>query len=227
MDADNLIKMVIALTSVLLGWTLAQVTATLKTWLHGRKIIKLLLEELRDLDRESTRLLHYHARNLQLYGAKGIDQSGTVGISNPIFSNYYKDALLYLNQNQRISFQMIHGLINSQNEFLKEYDDINRSVHKDHRENGLTESIVKGGDHLGELAKHGYSNCAMIKWHIDFHLNREKDPDLSIGNEDHKAYLKYLESVVKEMNKTIESGKTIPREKFEMIFDESHFSPSP
>ena len=227
MDADDIVKLVIGVTSVLLGWTLAQVTDTVRTWRHRRKIIQLLLEELRDLDRETTRLLHYHARNLQLHGAEGIGQSGVVGLSNPIFSNYYKDALLSLNQNQRISFQMIHGFVASQNEILKEYDSINSSIRKDHRENGLSESTVKGGDHLGELAKHGYSNCAIIKWHIDFHLKDKNDPDLSGGNEDHKAYLKYMESVVKEMNKTVESGKTIPREKFEVIFDESSFPPSP
>ena len=132
-----------------------------------------------------------------------------------------------LNQNQRISLQIIHGLVSSQNEILKEIDQTNTAIRKDHRENGLTKAIAKGGESLGELAKDGYSNCAIIKWHIDFHLKRSPNPDLSPETEDHEMYLKYLDSVVKEMQKTTESGKTVPREKFEQIYSENQFKPRP
>lgn len=227
MTPDMLQKIGIAVFSAVFGWVIAQLTTTIRTLLHRRKIIKLLHEELKDLDRETTRILYYHARNLQLYGAQGIGEAGMIGLSNQIYSNYYKDALLSLNQNQRISLQMIHGLVAAQNDILREIDETNSAVRKNHRENGLTEATVKGGENLGELTKHGYSNCAIIKWHIDLHLKRKQSPDLSPNTEDHEIYLKYLESIVKEMQKTIESGKTVPKESFEKIYSENQFRPRP
>lgn len=223
MSPETVEKIGIAVFSAAFGWAIAQLTATVRTFLHRRKVIKLLHEELGDLDRETTRLLYYHSRNLQLYGAQGVGEAGMVGLSNPIYTNYYKDALLSLKQNQRISLQMIHGLVLSQNEILKDIDVINSGIRKDYRENGLSESIVKGGETLGELTKHGYSNCAIIKWHIEFHLARKSNPDLSPGTEDHRRYLQYLESVVAKMEEVIESGKTVPMDKFEKIYSDDYF----
>lgn len=226
MNSDAYLKILISTSSALIGWVLAQVTATIKPRLERRRIIRLLLEELRDLDREAGRLLFYHARNLQLYGANGIKHSAVVGLSNPIYSNYYKDALLSLNQNQRISFQMIHEMVYHQNEILKEIHTVNSSVYKEYMENGLSASIAKGGKHHGQLSKDGYSNCSIIKWHIKHHLERKSNPGLTPYSEDHKAYLQYLESLIKEIDKTIDSGRAIPKEKFGKLFDESDFGPS-
>lgn len=227
MHPEVIEKIGIAVFSAIFGWVIAQLTTTVRTVLFRWRIIKLLHEELKDLNRETTRLLYYHGRNLQLYGAKGVGQSGVVGLSNPIFANYYKDALLSLNQNQRISLQMIHGLVHSQNEILREIDMANAAVRKDYRDNGLSKFTFEGGESLGELAKHGYSNCAIIKWHIDFHLSRNPHPDLSPETEGHEMYLKYLDSVVKEMQKTIDSGKDVPKEKLDQIYFENQFKPRP
>ena len=223
MSADQLQKLAIAVISVSFGWGLAQLTATLRTYLHRRKIISLLHEELRDLDRETTRLLYYHSRNLQLYGAQGIGSAGVVGLSHPIFSNYYKDALLSLNQNQRISLQMIHSLVDSQNEILKQIESVNAKAHEDFRQKGATIATKECGETLGELAKHGYSNCAIIQWHIDFHLKRNPNPDLSPNTEAHERYLKYLASIKDKMAKVVESGKSVSKEQFENIYDASQF----
>jgi len=227
MTPDTLQKVGIAVFSATFGWVIAQVTSTIQIQLYRKRIVRLLHEELKDLDKETTRILYYHARNLQLFGAKGIQESGMVGISNPVYTNYYKDALLSLNQNQRISLQLIHGLVATQNEVLKKIDETTTAIMKDHRENGPSAAIARGGETLGELAKAGYSGCAIIKWHIDFHLKHMANPNLSPETDDHKMYLKYLDSVAKEMNKTIESGKTIPKEEFEKIYSQHLFKPRP
>lgn len=219
-------KIGIAAFAALFGWAIAQLTTTFRTVLYRRRIIKLLHEELKDLDKEATRLLYYHARNLQLYGAQAVGESGMIGMSSPIFSNYYKDALLSLNQSQRISLQMIHGLVDGQNQLLEEIDKTSSAVRKDHRENGLTEVTARGGEDLGELTKHGYSNCAIIKWHIDYHLKNPSNPDLSPSTKEHEMYLKYLESVIEKIRDTVESGKTIPKEKFEKIYSAGDFPPA-
>ncbi|MCE8044221.1 hypothetical protein HOP60_18895 [Halomonas daqingensis] len=97
MDPDDLLKIIIGLVSVIVGWLLSQTTVSFRSWFQKRKIAKLLLEELKDIDRETIRLLYFHARNLQHHGAQGVGDHAAVGISNPIFSSYYKDVLLHLN----------------------------------------------------------------------------------------------------------------------------------
>lgn len=220
-------KIVIAVVSILFGWVVAQLTATVRTYLHRRKLVTLLHEELKDLNSEATRLLYYHGRNLQLYGAQGIGTAGVVGLSHPIYSNYYKDALLSLNRSQRISLQMIHGLVDSQNAILKQIENVNSEARDDFRRNGTNEATAEFGETLGELTKHGYSNCAIIQWHIDFHLKRNPNPDLSPNTEDHALYIEYLESVKEQMEKMVTSGKTIPKEHFESICSEKQFKPAP
>lgn len=227
MDSDSLLKLLIGLSGTLVGFFLAQAGTTIRAYFQRRKTLKLLLEELKDIDRETTRLLYFYGRNLQLHGAQQIGDYAAVGISDPIFSNYYKDVLLHLNQNQRISFQMIHSQVNVQNSMLIKLESLCSETRKEHRTNGLSPEFLRGAEELGELTRHGYSNCAIIKWHIDFHLKNPSNPDLSPETEDHKAYLQYLESVVKEMNRTIDTGKTIPKDKFERIYDPDNFRENP
>lgn len=206
MDSNSLMKLSIGLSGVLAGFFLAQIGTTIRAYFQRVKTLKLLIEELKDIDREAMRLLYFYGRNLQLYGAQGFGQSAAIGISGPIFSNYYKDVLLHLNQSQRISFQMIHGLVGAQNFVLSQLEILCSGMRKERRTNGLSAEFLRCTEELGELNKHGYSNCAIIKWHIDFHLKNQADPNLSPGTEDHRAYLRYLESVVKEMDRTVETG---------------------
>ncbi|WP_426701487.1 hypothetical protein ACPPVV_00270 [Rhodanobacter sp. Col0626] len=223
MDSDGLMKLSIGLSGALAGFLLAQVGTTIRAYFQRVKTLKLLIEELKDIDQEATRLLYFYGRNLQLYGAQGFGESAAIGVSGPIFSNYYKDVLLHLNQSQRISFQMIHGLVGAQNTMLSQLENLCVAMRKEHRANGPSAEFLRCAEELGELTKHGYSNCAIIKWHIDFHLKNQGDPNLSPGTEDHRAYLRYLESVVKEMNRTVESGKTIPKDKFDTIYNPDDF----
>jgi hypothetical protein len=223
MNSDGLMKLSIGLSGALVGFLLAQIGTTIRAYFQRVKTLKLLIEELKDIDRESTRLLYFYSRNLQLYGAQGFVESAAIGISAPIFSNYYRDVLLHLNQSQRISFQMIHGLVGAQNSVLSRLENLCSATRKEHRANGLSAEFLRCVEELGELTKHGYSNCAIIRWHIDFHLKNQGDPNLSPGTEDHRAYLRYLESVIKEMNRTIETGKTISKETFETIYSPDDF----
>lgn len=102
----------------------------------------MLLKELADIDVEVGRLLISLSRDLQIYGAKGIENSVGTGVSNFVFSNYYKDALLYLNQHQRVSYQLIHSLVKNLNEGLDEIRDILTAVHKAHQRGELSSKIT-------------------------------------------------------------------------------------
>lgn len=219
---DSLDKLIIASFSALFALVIAQISIALRNYLYTNKIMRLLREELKDLEVETTRILYSYARALQLYALNGIEPSAVVGLSNPIYTSYYKDALLALRQKQRISLQLIHGLVAVHNKTLERYQDRNEEVIKDFRDNGLTDKTSKAAEELITMVKHGYSNCAIIKWHIRHHLNH-KNPDLSVGTEHHKEYLKFMESVSEEIERTISSGSLIPREKFEKVYSEEWF----
>ncbi len=220
---DLIIKLGIGIASGFIGWLLAQVTSLVKDWAKARKIKALLLEELGDIDREMERVMTSCARDLQIYGAKGVGNSACIGVSNYIFSNYYKDALLYLNQNQRISYQLIHSLIRSLNDGLDSIRSRTTEIQKHHQKNGTTEEIVIFGKEWGEMIKAEYINSAAIRWHIRYHIDNKCDPDLSPMTDGHKNYLKFLAEVESEANKLIKSGESIDRKKFEEIYSPSSF----
>ena len=163
MSEEEFLRLAIGLTSAFGGWLLAQMTSLLKTWIQRRKTVAMLYEELNDISKETDRLLIFYSRMLQIHGGDGVTNSGgAIGISSPIYKNYYKDGVLSLNQDQRISFQMIHGLVDHANKIIEEIDKLTNEIQKEFRENGLSEKIAKGGSHWGALARAGYSNCAII-----------------------------------------------------------------
>ncbi|KQY52136.1 hypothetical protein [Lysobacter sp. Root494] len=226
MSGDDLLKVLIGVTSAFVGWILAQFTGAAKTWFQRRKIKKLLLEELRDVLLEIDRLLMFYGRQLQIHGAKGIGNSSAAGISNPIFKGYYKDALLSLNQQQRISFQMIHALIDQINSGITEFKAITVDIHDEHFANGMSPKIVKAGKAWADKASAEYQHCASLKWQVEYHLAHQARPDLSPGTGHHESFLIYLDSVKGETRRLIESGKTIDREKFDRAYNPETFRPA-
>jgi len=220
---EDLIKIVIGLASAFVGWVLAQFTSVVKAWAQRRKVKKLLIEELHDLEAEIKRLQIFYSRQLQIVGAQGIGNECATGITNPIFKNYYKDALLSLNQKQRISFQMIHSLVDQVNSGIDELKKLTSEIHKEHFENGLTEKIVKAGKAWGEKVKAEYSHCASLQWQITYHLANQSGPDLSPFTKAHEDFCRYLEQAEVEADKLIQSGKSIDRTKFEKAFEPEAF----
>lgn len=219
MNNEDLVKIVIGLASAFAGWVLAQITSALKSWAQRRKVKKLLLEELTDLKRESERVMSFYSRELQLTGASGIGNSAPSPISNPIFKNYYKDALLGLNQDQRISYQMIHSQVDGLNNEIAELRKLISEIQHEHYQTGLTERIAKFGVEWAGSIKAGYHNCAALQWHIRYHLDNSKAPSLSPDTPAHENYLKYLEKADATAERLIEAGKTIPREKFKKAYN--------
>jgi hypothetical protein len=220
---EDQIKLAIGLASAVAGWLLAQFTSVAKTWLQHRKIKRLLIEELRDIEKEIGRVQMFYSRQLQIVGAQGIGNEVSTGISNPIFKNYYKDALLSLNQNQRISFQMIHNLVDRVNSGIDDLKMLTAQIQNDHLENGLTEKIIKLGKVWAEKNKAEYANCASLQWQVKYHLTNKSSPDLSSYTNAHEDFCRYLEQADLEAKKFIESGKSIDRSKFEKTYDPELF----
>lgn len=224
MSEEDLIRLVIGLASAFAGWLLAQFTSAAKTWVQRRKVKKLLLEELRDIEREIERVQLFYSRQLQIVGAQGIGNESTTGISNPIFKNYYKEALLSLNQNQRISFQMIHSLVDQVNTGIDELKKLTIQIRNEHFESGLTEKIVKAGKAWGEKVKAEFAHSASLQWQIKYHLDNHSGPDLSPFTKAHGDFCRHLEQADVEAAKLIESGKNIDRSKFEKMYDPEAFN---
>lgn len=221
---ENTLKLIIGVAAAITGWLLAQVTSFMKDWLRARKIKSMLLKELADIDVEVGRLLISLSRDLQIYGAKGIENSVGTGVSNFVFSNYYKDALLYLNQHQRVSYQLIHSLVKNLNEGLDEIRDILTAVHKAHQRGELSSKITPWLDEWGDRVRAEYKNAASLRWHVLFHLDNEKNPDLSFMTQTHEAYLKYLSEIDDKVDALIEQGRNIDLAEFEKVYRPGMFS---
>ncbi|GAC1030274.1 hypothetical protein thsps21_11010 [Pseudomonas sp. No.21] len=220
---ENSLKLIIGIAAAITGWLLAQVTSLMKDWLRARKIKSMLLNELADIDVEVDRLLISLSRDLQIYGAKGIDNSVSTGVSNFVFSNYYKDALLYLNQHQRVSYQLIHLLVRNLNEGLDEIRDILTAVHKAHQRGELASSTVPWLEEWGDRVRAEYKNAASLRWHVLFHLDNAKLPDLSLMTQVHESYLKYLSEIDDKVDALIEEGRNIDLVEFEKIYHPGMF----
>ena len=192
-------KLIFTLASVFVGWALAQSTGIAKEYFHRRKVRKYLLEELSELQSELERTLMIYSRELQIYANQGIGNSGPSPLSNHIFKNYYKDALLSLNKDQRISFQLIHTLIEGVNRGMSEFQKITGEIQKKHTFEGIESITEKDGEHWGDAIKCEYGNVATALWHVKFHLSNTENPDLTPLTPSHKKYLKYLESIEKEI----------------------------
>ena len=220
-------KLAIALTGAVAGWLLAQITTSLRAFIDRYRAKRLLIEELKDIKLETVRLLTFYGRELQIYGAKGVGASSCVGIANPVYENYYKVALISLRQSQRISFQMIHSLVNHTNEHLKEFKEITDSIQKEFSETADTSIVAKRGKRWGDAAKAGYISAGTLQWHLIHHLKNENNPALSANDEIHQSYLQFVDHITDQAEKIIESGKTIDRDLFTRAYNPDNFEPQP
>lgn len=216
-------KLIIALTSVFVGWLLAQLTGTIKDWLRNRKILRCLLAELEDLKCELERVLMIYARQLQIHALQGVDNGSPAPVSNHIFKNYYKDAVLSLNKNQRISIQLIHTLIDGVNWGIEEHKKITSDLQKKFMLEGKESITNEEGDLWGSNVIAEFTNVAAAIWHIRFHLSNPESPDLSPYTDDHENYLKYLENVKHKVSEILDKAKTLTRAQFEKIYDPNDF----
>ena len=223
MTDDDLLKIVIGVTSAFFGWMLAQITSGVRSYLQKRKILRLLYEELTDLDKAIDRIIVFYARNIQMYGARIIGNSTVAGLSNPIFTNYYKDGLISLNQKQRISYQLIHSLVEMINSGIINLCDTTSKIHSSYSPDEKRKEIQKSCDNWGEKAKSEFLNCAALQWQIRFHILHKKNPDLKPYTKDHQTFLQYLKSAQEKADEYMASGKELDAESFNELYHPKAF----
>lgn len=220
MDYD---KLILSLVSIFAGWLLAQFTGIVKEYLNRRKITKCLIEELNELKSELERTLLIYSRQLQIHALKGIDNGSPIRLSNHIFSHYYKDAVLSLNKTQRISFQLIHSLVENVNSGIDEHKEMTKRIQEKHTLEGIGSITKEDGTLWGQKVISEFTNAATAIWHIRFHLDNQASPDLSPFTEKHQQYLVYLQKIEKEISNIMEAAEKLDRKDFEKIYNPETF----
>jgi hypothetical protein len=209
-------KVILPLASVFVGWLLAQVTGSVREHFRERKIRKCLVEELKDLLRELQRTKMSYSRTLQAFALKGILNEIPSKLNNHVFRNYYKDAVLGLNADQRGSFQMIHALVEGINNGIEE---VRRLALEPCTKSTLANSggLTNGhGEMWGGKIRAEYTNVASLEWHVRFHLGNQRSPDLSPYTKHHAEYVQHLAVIAREIEELVsKAASSLRREDFE------------
>jgi len=216
-------KALLSLASIAIGWLLAQGTTLLKDWLNVKRLKSGLLIELEDIRAQLDRMQLYNKRNLLFYALKGLPNEGFPSIHNLFFRQYFKDVFGKLNREQRISYQLIHSLLDNLNQqqallmsfFEKKYEVRNGPANSEDGHKILREF----GDRV--IAIH--RNTMEVFWHTTYHLRNREKPELDYQGAVHETYLRFLEDVEIDIRKTIEGASTIKREDLEKILNEKPF----
>lgn len=216
-------KALLSLASIAIGWLLAQGTTLVKDWLNIKRLKNGLLIELEDIRAQLDRMQLYNKRNLQFYALKGVPNEGFLPIHNLFFRQYFKDVFGKLNREQRISYQLIHSLLDNLNQqqsslvsfFEKNYEVRNGPANSEDAHKMLRE--------FGDRVIAAHRDTMKVFWHIAFHLRNREKPELDYQGAVHETYLRFLEDVENDIRKTIESASTLKREDLERILNEKPF----
>ena len=209
-------KVFISLISVGFGWILAQLTSLIKQQWMSHRLKTGLLDELVDVKEQTQRVILAYARKLQIYAVKGIEPTASVQLYNMFFKQYYKDVFSCLNREQRLSYQLIHGLLDALNkrneDFIKSTVDIYQSIKKSKDNSEITALGERWGDEVISVFKMAKD----LLWHVEYHLKNKDKPVTDISGAMHNSYLAFQKELDDDVKKIIEAArKNLKREDFE------------
>jgi hypothetical protein len=167
-------KVFIALISVGFGWVLAQGTALLKDWWTAWKLKRGLLHELEDIKEQICRITLIYERKIQIFSHKGIEPSVSIEIHNFFFKQYYKEVFSRLNRAQRLSYQLIHGCLDSFNQQNEELKKFILETYKGIKTNKDMDVIAHTFEFWGDQVVAIYKSAKELQWHIEYHLKNQK-----------------------------------------------------
>ena len=216
-------KVLISLVSIGVGWALGRGTEVVKDFYQSWKLKKALLEELDDIREQLLRVRLSYTRQLQIYANQGLEGGGTIAVPNLFFKEFYKDVFARLNREQRLSYQMIHGLIDTLNSENSDFVDLTKKLVEELRHEGpegkFSIDVQIWGDRLQGL----YLMTSECIWHIDRHLESPRHPTMDLMGPVHEKFAQYEDKIHKEIAQIIQAAKAIPRKDFETIYDEKFF----
>lgn len=215
-------ELIVALIGLIVGLFLSEASKTIRSALYKRSIKSALLSELKQLRTECDRIISGASRDIQLGVLGASEPLASPEVFSPIFSNFYKDVVLHLNVNQRISYQLIQSSLSSLNKSFVEEASLIHQIHeadsaKDHVKVGI---LI---NNRAELASAMYGNARTMQWHIDFHMHYSDNPQLTAGNETHRQYLIFLEKIELEIKDIREKARGLSVESFSKRYDAESF----
>lgn len=220
-------KVLISLVSVALGWLLAQGTALVKDWWAARKLRAGLLTELEDIDAQLQRVVVIHSRHLQIYANKGMEPSVPLPVPNMFFRQYFKEAFSHLNREQRLSYQLIHGTLETLNGKHEVLERLIEEFHKAHTTSPSDERTLSTINVWGDSTIAAYKTAMVARWHILYHMRNPKAPAFDFMGPMHESYVKFEQELDNEVKLILEKAKGIKREAFERIYDPNTFLREP
>ncbi len=210
-------KVLISLVSVALGWLLSQSSTVFRDWWQARKLKTGLFEELCDLDDQLRRVVLIHARQIQFYALKGIEANASLPLQNMFFRQYYKESFSHLNRSQRLSYQLIHSLVENLNEQEKELAQLGFELERTHRPT-VDQSVLKDDvERFGIKVIEVYKAARDCQWHIAYHRMNPEVPRMDLDGPMHQSYLEFLEVLETEVADAIKTSSQLRREDLEAI----------
>ena len=203
------------------GWIAAQLTAVLKDLTYRFWLKRAIVGELVQLAEETERLWLNYSRDLQIHSLGGISNSIPLPLSNFIFANHYKDAVLAFARPQRIAMQMIHGYIAQLNETAS-------SLHKlvlHIQEQDLREEAIFNEMHklYGQRIRAALETVGVTRWHIRHYLENPIFPELDFKGKTHIAYVKHVDWIKGDIENTVASVKGLTLDDFKKAYDPKIF----
>jgi hypothetical protein len=180
------------LGGVIVGWFLGWGNLFLVEYLQRRRLRRQLIEELTVLqDRLHTMHLGY-VRGLQCLAHGIADNTYSLKLEHPIYTNFYKDVCSYLNLEQRTSYELIHGLVDAVNQHIQD----EKAVLRELAESNNAKKI----DQWGSLAKSQFINICALKWYIHSHLENRTKPtiDAESYRTDRKGAHRKIEEILEK-----------------------------
>jgi len=220
-------KIIVALVAIIVSWLFAQMTEYVKYRWAGKKTKNGLVTELSDIQNQLQRISVRGARQLQVASLKGMEPSSSLPVANMFYTQYFKDAFAHLNREQRISYQLIHSSLeslNTQNESLIQFFE---ESYKDlciFPDDEKKEAIIKV---WRDRVIASYKNTMIIRWHINYHLNKPESPSFDIMGEMHESYVKFLSDLDQDVKEIMKNAKNkLNIKDFEVIYDKTMFEES-
>jgi len=213
-------KVGIALISVVMGWILAQVTDFFKkifmSYFLSYKLKKGLLNELVDVKEQTHRIILMYARKLQIYAVRGVEPTASIPVYNMFFKQYYKDVFSYLNRDQRLSYQLIHGLLDALNKRNEDFINSTAEIYKLLKKTEENSEKLSLGDAWGDEVTSVFKMAKDLLWHVEYHLKNAKNPTLDISGPMHNSYIEFQKELDKDVKNIIEGAKKdLKKEDFE------------
>jgi hypothetical protein len=197
------------------GWIAAQVTSVLRDYVYRWWMKRAIDKEVRQLHEEIERLWGSYARSLQIQTIGGVDGAAPLPLSNFIFVNYYKDAVLVATSTHRIALQMIHAYVSSLNRDGERLSHLGAEIEvKAVREGRLDDADL---DLYGRHLKQLLVTVGITRWHMHHYLTHPWFPVLDLKDtEIHADYLQHIRDVEADVERIVKSAKGLTRADFSL-----------